>query len=383
MNLILLAPAGLLALAAWLVPLLIHLHRRRPQQTLFFAALRWMPVQHSPRRQWRIQQMLLLLLRLMLLALAALLLAQPMWQRDADSAAVHVAVIPGADLTAARALVQQPAAQWQWLAPGFPAMPSAQPGSGDTASLLRELDAALPPSVQLVVVAPTEVAGLDGERPRLQRKVRWQVTAGQSSAPRPAAPQPMRITLLQDGSDATTQRYLRAIVAAWQRAGHGVELQAIDDAQTLPANGAWLVATAAAITPALEGWVDAGGHALLLAAADKGMHGLAVWHDAQGRVLARHAASGNGQVLYLTTALDPRHLPELLDADFPHQLFALLQDQPVAPGLSMAAMLEPTAGAAVDRLPLGRVPLHNWLILLLALCWLAERLVAAHAGVRR
>lgn len=380
MSLMLLAPAGLLALAAWLVPLLIHLHRRRPQQTLLFAALRWMPAQHSPRRQWRIEQVLLLLLRLLLLALAALLLAQPMLQRDADSAAMHVAVVPGADLAAARELIQQPDARWLWLAPGFPGIASRPADHGDSASLLRELDATLPPSVGLVVVAPAEVTGLDGERPQLQREVDWHVTAGQAAPPLPAPPPPIRLAFAPSDDDAT-QRYLDGLITTWQDMGHEVQLQALDATQTPSADGAWLVVSATALTAGLHDWIDSGGRALLLA--DGSSEGLAVWHDTQGRVLARHAPSGKGQVLRLATALDPQQLPELLAADFPQQLLGLIQEQPQIPAWASAAMLKPVTGASVSRLTVGRVGLHNWLIMLLVLCWLAERLVAARAGRRQ
>lgn len=190
----------------------------------------------------------------------------------------------------------------------------------------------------------------------------------------------MRLAYLPNGSDAATQRYLRAVVATWQGAGLDAQLQILDHAQPLPERGVWLVVSAADITPQLQHWIDDGGRALLLG--DDHNKGLAAWHDAQGRVLARHATSGKGQLLRLATALDPRQLPELLAADFPQQLLVLMQDQSIAPGLASAAMLEPVTGAVVDRLPLGRVPLQHGLILLLALCWLAERLVAAYAGRR-
>ena len=41
----LLFPLGLAALAAWLLPLLIHLARRHPYTPLDFAALRWLRAQ--------------------------------------------------------------------------------------------------------------------------------------------------------------------------------------------------------------------------------------------------------------------------------------------------------------------------------------------------
>ncbi|MEL4017015.1 BatA domain-containing protein, partial [Dryocola clanedunensis] len=73
----LLFPLGLLALAAWLVPLLIHLARRHQYAPLDFAALRWLQARIRPRQKIRFDEWPLLLVRLLLLATLALLLARP------------------------------------------------------------------------------------------------------------------------------------------------------------------------------------------------------------------------------------------------------------------------------------------------------------------
>ena len=77
MNLSLLLPAGLFALGALLLPLLIHLQRRRetPPPRLF-AALAFIDQQARPKRRLRFRDLPLLLLRLLLLAVLALLLAR-------------------------------------------------------------------------------------------------------------------------------------------------------------------------------------------------------------------------------------------------------------------------------------------------------------------
>lgn len=374
MSFLLLAPAGLLALAAWLVPLVLHLHRRRPRQTLSFAALRWMPTGRARRRQWRVQQILLLLLRLLLLALAALVLAQPVWQRVPDAAGVYVAVMPGADPDAARAMVRDPSARWNWLAPGFPVLSMPSGESGSSASLLRELDAQLPPATKLIVVAPAVVAGLDGARPQLQREVDWHVTPGRAPTPRAAAARPLRLAGLAAGSDAIAQRLIPALVQSWHHAGHPAHGEVVHSVASLGTHDAWLVTTAP-VMPAVQAWLDGGGRALVFG--DDTETGLAVWHDTQGRVLARHAQSGAGQVLRITALPEIQQFPELLEADFPQRLRTLMQGAPAAPGMASAEMLAPTRGPAVAPLPLGRVPLTPWLILALALCWFAERLVAA------
>ena len=73
----LLLPAGLAALAALLLPLLLHLARRHEQTPTDFAALRWLRQKPKPRHRIRFDEWPLLLLRLLLLALLALWLAKP------------------------------------------------------------------------------------------------------------------------------------------------------------------------------------------------------------------------------------------------------------------------------------------------------------------
>ena len=77
MNLVLLFPAALAALAALALPLLVHLARRQQERPTVFAALRWLRAQPRPRRRLRFDEWPLLLVRLLLVALVALLLAQP------------------------------------------------------------------------------------------------------------------------------------------------------------------------------------------------------------------------------------------------------------------------------------------------------------------
>src|SRR6187431_2425991 len=74
---VLLWPAGLLALVALAVPLLLHLRRATEARRVEFAALRWLSPRQRPRRRLRVREWLLLLLRLLLAALVALLFAGP------------------------------------------------------------------------------------------------------------------------------------------------------------------------------------------------------------------------------------------------------------------------------------------------------------------
>ena len=64
MSVALLAPAALAALAALLLPLLIHLARRSELHPVDFSALRWLRAQLRPRRRLRFEDWPLLLLML-------------------------------------------------------------------------------------------------------------------------------------------------------------------------------------------------------------------------------------------------------------------------------------------------------------------------------
>ena len=137
MSLGLLFPLGLLALAAWLVPLLIHLARRQHDTPLEFAALRWLRAKARPRQRIRFDQWPLLLVRLLLLAALALLLARPLLHGGAADTHPVTVVAPGLDGAALRGDDRD--GDWRWLAPGFPALQAASPAAAQPlASLLRD-----------------------------------------------------------------------------------------------------------------------------------------------------------------------------------------------------------------------------------------------------
>ncbi|MDQ3512000.1 MAG: BatA domain-containing protein, partial [Pseudomonadota bacterium] len=181
MSLALLLPLGLAALAALLVPLLVHLARRSEERMVNFAALRWLQSRPQPRRKRRFDEYLLLLLRLLLLAALALLLAEPVLYGQPDRRPWTV-VMPGVDTAALPPAL--PDARMHWLAAGFPrvdpanvdavALPAAE---ASPSSLLRQLDADLPAGTPLTVVVPETLDGADAERPRLSRQVSWEVVA--------------------------------------------------------------------------------------------------------------------------------------------------------------------------------------------------------------
>ncbi|QCW26503.1 hypothetical protein FE772_13350 [Lysobacter enzymogenes] len=147
MSAALLLPLALAALAALALPLLIHLARRSEQRPTVFAALRWLRERPRPRSRIRLDEWPLLLLRLLLLTVLALLLARPVLY-GAQPREAWLAVMPGIDPARAGEGLENARLQRRWLAPGFPDVREPAPAPmANAASLLRELDATLPPGV--------------------------------------------------------------------------------------------------------------------------------------------------------------------------------------------------------------------------------------------
>ncbi len=379
MSFALLFPLGLAALAALALPLLLHLLRRRELRSAEFAALRWIHVEAAPRRRLRVERPWLLLLRLLLLGLLALLLAQPVLRRG-EAQVPAVLVAPGVELAAARAQRAPPGAAWRWLAPGFPPLEASPPPAGDFWSLLRELDAGLPSGARPLLIVPRQIAGLDGERPRLAHAFDWRVLDGATPlAPAAAAPR-LRLELRAPAADPWSRHVFEALVAAWNVADPDcceLAVESIDAA--LPDRTAWLVWADDPVPARVWRWIEAGGSALVVG---EGMQGPAadgaLWRDRDGRALAARELRGAGRLLRLAGPLRPESLPELLEADFPARVRAMLAPPP-APNLADAAQARPRIGSV----PRGEaaaagdaVPLDPWLTLAIALLFLFERLLA-------
>jgi hypothetical protein len=380
MSFALLAPLGLFALAAFALPLLIHLVRRLELTTTEFAALRWVAERVRPRRRLRFERPWLLLLRLALLALLALLLARPVLLAPAAPTRPWVVVAPGAERNAAHAAVSAVTADWHWLAPGFPRWDEAVPSENvPLSSLLRELDADLPAQTALTVIVPQELAGLDGERPRLAHALDWRVVPGHMQGSDPtASATPVRLAVRYAADAEAAVAYLRAAVAAWNlREPHRYELDAEPASAAIPDDASWLVWLAPS-TPALTQWIERGGIALVAGDANAG--GQPIWHDGHGRAIAHSESSGRGKRIALGGAFVPSDLPILLDADFPDRLLAAFAGAPRAPTRAPAAAARPspeagTASAEARSLATAQ-PLDAWLALLIAALFLLERAVA-------
>jgi len=370
----LLLPLGLAALAALIIPLVIHIARRSEQLPTDFAALRWLRQKPRPRSRLRFDEWPLLILRLVLLALVALWFARPVLFGAGDKTA-WIAVVPGADAAQARTLVGE--GRGHWLASGFPDLKTPRPtSSAPVASLIRQLDAQLPPGAPLTVVTPQVLQGADAERPRLSRPVTWRVVSGSMAArqPTPAVVPPLSIRT--DADHAPGARYLQAAALSWQTAGRPADAESAALDAALPKADRHLIRLGAGtLPPAVVQWVEAGGTALVSSdAAVPGGPRATVWRDALDRPLIEAQALGAGRLLRFTRPLTPSETPELLQADFPLQLKAALTGPAVQPARVAATDYAPlTGGRAFDPEPLDLKP---WLAVLIGLLLLGERWLA-------
>ena len=366
MSLTLLAPAGLWALAALVLPLLVHLARREEQQPTSFAALRWLAARLKPRQRLRFEEWRLLALRLLLVAGLALLLARPVLTGGAGDAP-WLLVMPGADASQAPALPED--TERRWLAPGFPPLDATPPSPPiANASLLRQLDAELPAGTAITVLATAHFDGADGEPPRLSRPVDWRVVAGEAAeAKRPGEPA-FGVAIRHDDPGAAGLRFLRAAAIAWQPdadaapdiAGTGAALNA--DTHHL----VWLAG--GDLPAAIRAWVEDGGRVLLTkdAAWPLPDAGRPLWRDDRGEARAQAAPMGRGFVVQLALPLTPDALPALLEPGFPGDLRGLLQAPAPAPQRAPAEAYSPVRGGpGFAEIPRDLTPPLIWLLLAL------------------
>lgn len=381
MNLALLLPAALAALAALLLPLLIHLARRSEQRPTDFAALRWLRQKPKPRHRIRFDEWPLLLLRLLLLLLLVLWLARPVLPGGAGDKRWVVA-LPGVDAAAVRAEQGGERTDPRWLAPGFPAIDAPAPAGGQpVASLLRELDADLPASTQLTVLVPRQFDGADAQRPILSRAVEWRIVEGDPPEAAKAVARNLPAMSVRHAPDRREAlRYLRAAMTSLQpAAAASTNFSAGSLGQPLPSRAQVLVWLAPGDLPApVRQWIADGGTALLDAQtrferpAQMGTY----WSDADGVALVEGGALGRGRVLRFTRPLRPASMPQLLEADFPQHLLRLLAEPPRPPSRVAAADYAPITGAAAFA-PAPRDLQPAW-ALAIALLLLLERWLATH-----
>jgi len=399
MSLGLLLPAGLAALAALLLPLLIHLSRQSEQRRTEFAALRWLSASLRPRQKLKFEELFLLLLRLLLLAALALLLARPVLLGAAGDAR-WVLVTPGVDVTAARTAIKQADAEWHWLAPGFPGVETPVPTAVQPiGSLLRELDATLPAKTPVTVFVPDVIDRADGERPRLARSLDWRVMAASASTAKAASPSPAPVLVIRNADSREPYLpYLRAAAAAWRvmdapstqspanTAPPSPEktVDVAPTAQPIAANTRWLAWLAPGPLPSsIREWIERGGIALLDAEVElpEAAQAVALWRNTDGDELVRGVAIGRGRALLLTRPLTPGALPELLDGDFPRQLRRLFKDESTPPQRALASAIKPIPGG--PSFPETPRPLQSWFLVAVALLFALERWFASAARRRQ
>ncbi|HST45574.1 MAG TPA: BatA domain-containing protein, partial [Luteimonas sp.] len=358
MNVVLLAPAALAGLVALLLPLLLHLARRSERTPTDFAALAWLTARARPRRHVRFDEWPLLLARLALVSLLVLVLARPALT-GAPAPLPWVVAVPGVAAVALRGHPAPADARRRWLAPGWPTAEGPAPaGRQPMASLLRELDATLPSGSPLTVLVPAVIDGADAERPRLSRRVTWQVVADRGGSPATGAPgsgaaathapppPPMPALAVRYRDDRLPQvRYLRAAAAAWRTAdtprsgsasvpgqlptaasaatdweagearvdSAGPDIAPLD--APLPPRSHLLAWLAPGAVPApVVTWVATGGTLLLdseavftpgAAAPSAPSTASVPWRNAQGGALLEARAHGRGRVLQWTQPLLP------------------------------------------------------------------------------
>lgn len=370
----LLAPFALAALAAWLLPLLLHLARRDATRPTPFAALRWLRERPKPRRRLRFDDWPLLLARLWLLALLALWLAWPVLHGETAPARWTV-VMPGVDAGAIPA-ADDDAPPTRWLAPGFPPVdggPAPETAGASTSSLLRELDMTLPAGTALTVIAPEVIDRADAGRVALSRAIDWQIAASAADIDAPGLPPPPRIDVLGETIDAPALRILRAVVRAWRP--EDADALEVADAATTPRAGA-LVAWWG-VDPPPAALMQEAGRVLLIGA--EGGHAAdadwqPAWRDSAGDVLAERAVCGAASCIRFTRALAPASLPAVLDPAFPERLRALVQPLPAPTRIRADAFAPATGVAAFPPTPRD---LRPWWALLVALAFVLERWMAA------
>lgn len=377
MTPLLLAPLGLAALAALIVPLIIHLRRRTEDIPVDFAAMQWLEALPRPKRRIRLDEWLLLAVRLLLIALLALLLARPAmlgWEDESP----RVLVAPGADPAAAR-MAAGANTDPRWIAPGFPSLDTSPPEARvPLSSLIRQFDAELPQAAPLTVLVPPVLEGTDAGALRLTRKVAWRVVAGATGLEKASVPvSAPALAVRHDAGQAGAVRYFRAAAAAW---GAAPQFSA-EGSGALPPRDAVLVWLHSGPVPsAVTDWVSEGGTALLGTSADVAMPAMTapIWTDLGGDVLVEGGMLGSGRLMRFTRPLEPAAMPALLAPDFAGSLRDFVSLPSPAPTRAVAAAVTPDTGAAPYPLPPREF--SAWLAVLIATVFCAERLLASRRG---
>lgn len=429
------SPLWLAGIAALLVPLVLHLWNRRPTRVVRVGSLRGLSGPPGPRAFGRrLNDVPLLLLRLAVLAAVVLALAGlALARREAIVAERQVLVVDPALLADSLSVYADPVVDslrragtpLHLLAAGFPELGE---GTGLAArnpgvwALLRQLDDTLPSGSTVTVVALTAAGALGPTRPSLQSEFRFHrpivVSAGavpQSDEGNLLADRPVDSALIEIVVGQGFEAEAELAAAAWSAAVEAAEgksatvhRRAVEDelAPTIPDVTVWLAGQSAsdkvldqvnAGTILVEVIAPAPGQA-----ASPGIHlpasgdapadqfqetvfrrgtepaGLPVLTDGVGRPLLTVTSHGQGRHYRLATRLTGDWSTLGLGTDLPE--LALLTLRQHQTGVA-AALVHPSQALPHRRAPspssaAGWSALTRWLILLAALLFSGERLVA-------
>ena len=231
----------------------------------------------------------------------------------------------------------------------------------------------MPEGTPLTIIVPPILDGVDAGRLRLTRKVTWRVVAGMEQTDKPPPPPSPALAIRHADGQNQAVRFFRAAASAWSDtprvdAGTGAALPPRDSVLV------WLIP--GPVPQAVGDWIGAGGTALLGDTAQIAMpaSSAALWRDAAGNALVEGGPLGAGRILRFTRPLVPAVMPELLDPAFAATLRDLVSPAAPPPQRVSAAAHAPTDGTA--PFPLPPRELAPWLGVLIALAFLAERLLA-------
>jgi hypothetical protein len=389
-------PLWLLGLAAVAVPVALHLRGERPGRVVRVGSVRWLegvPSAWTPAP--RLTRVPLLLLRCAVLAALALALAGPYRTGPSgasSSAWVLVApeVVRRAPLDSLRRL-----GALRLLAPGLPALDAVPRVSRDSPtdvwSLLREADVRASAGTRFVVVAPRTLRFLRGVRPELRRDVDWLAVAAEPSRP-DGSGEGGAVTIFASPERQDDARYLAAAFrAAVAARGANDEVVVLSIADSMQASGTpWIAWLGAWPVPALlERRVAEGarlvtdGDTTVLAAGDR-----VIWRGPDGGPLLVARSRGHGMHYRLSGRFHPSALPAVVRPEFADWIDTLWAPAPLrraAPDLrvsrlqGVAAAGDSPRGAPLEAPPPleRRSPAAVMLLLLAALCWIAERAITA------
>ncbi len=367
-------PSALLAMAALLLPVLIHLSRRSEPQRTEFAALRWLQARFRPQRQPVVQEWLLLLVRLLLISAVVFYLARPVFQA-APRPVQWWLLAPGLEASVLPIVSGDQAIERRWLAPGFPALTEtvgADTNRTSLLSLLREFDATVPANARIRVWLPEQLQHLDAQRLQLSRSIDWQVvekTTLRTAGIRPASisvPMPRWHSSAESIRDARLP-FFRAAYRYWQTDADALQSLPYSNLDKPPTRGtSWLRLSDTPLAASALDWVRTGGQVVL-------MPGIALppgeaqvlWRDEAGAAILRAQAYGQGRLLQFQQSLSIEVLPVLERAAFAERLRGHLEVFP-EPQRALAESQKPSIGLSVRPvLPQALAPWLLWLIMAL------------------